>query len=193
MSRLRYALGMDDLVLRANLRVSFMLLTAFTVVSATLGIVAVHRVIGLVLLASASFAVLVAWPYIIYATGYELRADGRGLCLLWRGRERRAFPWDEVNGMAWVQRYAGKGMPQFFLVRADNITFRLPIPLYTKAGMKQADSIIGYWRRAEPGLVLMDTNAPDPLPLRRAGSGGVFQKWYRDVAPTGHMAASDGG
>jgi hypothetical protein len=84
--------------------------------------------------------------------------------------------------MAWVQRYAGKGMPEFFVVRADDSTSRLLLPLYTKAGMKQADSLVGYWRRAVPGLVLLDDNAPDPLPLRRAGAQ-VWQKWYHVTVP----------
>jgi hypothetical protein len=180
---------MEDLVLRAKLRVSFILLTAFAAVIATLGIIA-HRVIGLVLLACTALLVLWGLPYLIYATGYALRADASGLYLLWRGRERRASPWDGVTGMAWVQRYVGKGIPEFFVVRADDSTSRLP--LYTKAGMKQADSIINYWRHAVSGLVLLDDNAPDPLPLRRAGTL-VWQKWYRDAVPESGAAGQASG
>lgn len=173
---------MEDLLLRAKLRVSFILLAAFTAVTATLGLVAVHRLIGLILLAFTALLLVWGFPYLIYTTGYAVRADSSGLYLLWRGRKRRAFPWDEVTGMAWIQRYAGKGMPEFFVVRADDSTSRLPLPLYTKAGMKQADLIIDYWRRAVPGLVLLDDNAPDPLPLRRAGTQ-VWQKWYHVTVP----------
>jgi hypothetical protein len=59
--------------------VSFILLAAFTAVTATLGLVAVHRLIGLILLACTALQVAWGFPYLIYATGYALRADASGL------------------------------------------------------------------------------------------------------------------
>jgi hypothetical protein len=179
---------MEDLYLRGRLRNSFLWLAILTVVVAGLGFAAIHTLLGWVLLACTALIILGVWPYMIYATGHELRADASGLSLLWRGRERRAFHWDEVAGFAWVQRYAGKGMPTFFVARTDGSTSRLPLPLYTKAGMKQAESIIDYWRGAVPGLILLDGKAPNPLPLRRAGSGGVADKWYRADVPDSRTA-----
>jgi hypothetical protein len=82
---------MEDLYLRRRTRGSFVAVTAFTAVTATLGVIAVHLLIGWILLVFTAFMIVGGWPYMIYATGYQLRADGSGLYLLRRGRQRRAF------------------------------------------------------------------------------------------------------
>lgn len=170
---------MEALTIRGNWRWSFILVIVFAVALAAASVLIIGSLLGWILLAGSAALIVAGLPYLIYSTGYELCADASGLVLLWRGRQRKAFPWPDVSGMAWVQRYMGKGMPDFFVVRTDGGTSRLPLPVYTKTGQEQVSSIIDYWRRAVPGLELLDHDATAPLPLRRAGNLSYQEWWYR--------------
>jgi hypothetical protein len=178
---------MEALTIRGNWRWSFILVIVFAVALAAVGVLIIGSLLGWILLAGSAGLILAGLPYLIYSTGYELRADASGLVLLWRGRQRKAFPWPDVCGMAWVQRYVGKGMPEFFVVRTDGTTSRLPLPVYTKTGQEQVGSVIDYWRRAVPGLELLDHDATAPMPLRRAGNLSYEEWWYRALCSSlGH-------
>jgi hypothetical protein len=130
-------------------------------------------------------AVVIFWvlPYLIYSMGYQLRADAHGLALLWRGRERRAFPWTDVLGMCWAQRSYGRGNPDFFVAHADGSVSKLPIPWYTTTGGKQADAIVACWQRAQPGLTVLNERAKAPVPFMIPKYDGISQAWFRAPLP----------
>jgi hypothetical protein len=173
---------MEPLSFRSRWGWSFFWFGVLFAFIAGIGFLARTNLFGLVLLFCAALMLVGVLPYLIYATGYELRADASELALFWRGRRtRKAFPWGDVLGMAWAQRYVGKGNPQFFVARVDGKLTTLPIPLWTTAGQKQADGIIEYWRRAVPGLTVLEDKTTIPKPFNAVG-WGIYQAWYREAA-----------
>jgi hypothetical protein len=146
----------EALVIRGKWGWSVFATVAFAAVLATIGILVGNSVLGWLLLGFGGFTAVVVLPYVVYSTGYELHADQRGLFLVWRGRQRKAFSWPDVTGMAWVQRYLGRGTPSFVLALRDGSTVLLPVPIYTTHGQQQAESLVDHWKRAVPGV--------EPLP-----------------------------
>ena len=178
---------MDPAYFALNWRPYVALYLAGAVVIAGVGVWNLPHPAGWGLLAISVLGPALGLSVIIPRIQNSLRVDVTGLFLLWRGRERQAFSWSDVLGMAWAPPGSGKGTLDFCVVRADGSSSRMPVPFYTRRGKRQAEAIVEYWKHAVPGLTVLDETAKAPFTI--SGHAAPTQAWYRE--PASPREASD--